>query len=134
MNKLFLKGRISSDIDTRYTQTNNTKIVKFSIAVRRDYKNQNNEYETDFFNCSAFSFTADFIEKYFKKGQEILLIGRIQNRSWETDSGEKRYATDVMVENVEFCGSKNENGNTNNSLPPETKVIENNTMTDELPF
>lgn len=134
MNKLILKGRISSDLDTRYTQTNNTKIVKFSIAVRRDYKNQNNEYETDFFNCSAFSSTADFIEKYFKKGQEILLIGRIQNRSWETDSGEKRYATDVMVENVEFCGSKSENGNANNSLPPETKVIENNTMTDELPF
>jgi len=132
MNKLILKGRISTDIEIKFTQSNK-KIAKFSVAVRRDFRNQQGEYESDFFNCSAFGNTAEFLEKYFTKGQEILLIGRLQNRSWETESGEKRYATDVIVDNVEFCGFKKQNNNETVEVT-ETTTVDLNLDKDSLPF
>lgn len=114
MNKTVLKGNITRDIELK-DLGDNKKVANFSIAVRRDYKNQAGEYETDFFNCSAFGNTADFISKYFSKGAQMLLIGHLQNNQWETDSGEKRTSTNIIVESVEFCGSKQQN-NTNNDL------------------
>ena len=114
MNKFIAKGNLTRDIELKDIG-NDKKVANFSIAVRRDYKNQSGEYETDFFNCSAFGNTANFIQKYFNKGSQMLLIGHLQNNQWETDSGEKRTATNVIVESVEFCGSKQQN-NTNNDL------------------
>lgn len=114
MNKTVLKGNITRDIELK-DLGDNKKVANFSIAVRRDYKNQAGEYETDFFNCSAFGNTANFLSKFFSKGSQILLIGHLQNNQWETDSGEKRTATNVIVESVEFCGSKQQS-NTNNDL------------------
>ena len=112
MNKVILKGNITRDIELKDIG-NDKKVANFSIAVRRDYKNQSGEYETDFFNCSAFGNTADFLSKFFSKGSQMLLIGHLQNNQWETDSGEKRIATNVIVESVEFCGSKQQNNTTN---------------------
>lgn len=109
MNQVVLKGRLSRDPEIRFTSTNNKKVANFSVAVQRNFKNANGEYDADFFNCVAFAGTADMIEKFFKKGQEILLTGRIQNRSWDDDQGTKHYATDIMVDRVEFCGSKSTN-------------------------
>ena len=114
MNKTILKGNITRDIELK-DLGNDKKVANFSIAVRRDYKNQAGEYETDFFNCSAFGNTANFIQKYFNKGSQMLLIGHLQNNQWETDSGEKRTSTNIIVESVEFCGSRQQN-NTNNDL------------------
>lgn len=113
MNQVVLKGRLSRDPEIRFTSTNNKKVANFSVAVQRNFKNANGEYDADFFNCVAFAGTADMIEKFFKKGQEILLIGRIQNRSWDDDQGVKHYATDIMVDRVEFCGSKSTNTTSN---------------------
>jgi len=109
MNKFIANGRLTRDPEIKFTQTNNTKVAAITVAVKRNYKNSNGEYDTDFFNCSAFSSQADLLEKYFKKGQEILISGHLQNRSWETDSGEKRYATDVIIETIDFIGSKSNN-------------------------
>ncbi len=135
MNYIAIKGRISQDLDIKVAQSNNSKVCRFSVAVRDDYKNKDGEYTTQFFNCVAFGKTAEFMESYFKKGQEILLSGRLQNRQWETDSGEKRYATDIIAEKVEFCGSKSES---NASPKEETKegevtmnIVDDN---DDLPF
>lgn len=135
MNITVLKGRLTRDVDIRYTQTNNTKIANISIAVQRKFKNQAGEYESDFFNCTAFGNQADFLEKYFKKGQEILLSGRLQTRNWETDTGEKRYATEIIIENIEFCGSKKENNNEPenvNQAELDVNVVDN--ILDDLPF
>lgn len=135
MNKIILKGRISTNIEIKFIQTNNKKIAKFSVAVRRDYKNQTGEYETDFFNISAFGNTSEFLEKYFSKGQEILIVGRLQNRSWETENGEKRYATDVIAESVEFCGSKKQENNSNNFEQAMSNAnVEFTVDNDSLPF
>ena len=134
MNKTILKGNITRDIELKDIG-NDKKVANFSIAVRRDYKNQNGEYETDFFNCSAFGNTANFINKYFNKGSQMLLIGHLQNNQWETDSGEKRTATNVIVESVEFCGSKQQN-NTNNELSEfaENSGVNMNIIGDDEPL
>ena len=134
MNKIILKGNLTRDIELKDIG-NDKKVANFSIAVRRDYKNQSGEYETDFFNCSAFGNTANFIEKYFNKGSQMLLIGHLQNNQWETDSGEKRTATNVIVESVEFCGSKQQN-NTNNDLSEfaENSGVNMNVIGDDEPL
>ena len=115
MNKFIGKGNLTRDIELK-DLGNDKKVANFSIAIRREYKNQNEEYETDFFNCSAFGRTAVFLSNYFKKGQEILITGHLQNNQWETESGEKRTATNIIVENVEFCGSKQNNTDSNNNF------------------
>lgn len=133
INKFIANGRLTRDPEIKFTQTNNTKVAAISVAVRRSYKNQSGEYDTDFFNCSAFGAQADFLEKYFKKGQEILISGHLQNRSWDTDTGEKRYATDVIIETIDFVGSKS-NSETTNELPKEVEVKEEQDKSLDLPF
>ena len=105
MNKVELLGRLTKDPEIRYTQ-NNTMVASFTLAVNRRFKKEG-EQEADFINCVAWKNTADLINKYFKKGQQILVDGRIQTRSYE-DNGQKHYITEVVVENVYFTGTKKE--------------------------
>lgn len=131
MNKFICNGRLTKDPEIKFTQTTNTKIASISVAVRRNYKNAEGNYDSDFFNCTAFGNQAEFLEKYFKKGQEILISGHLQNRSWETESGEKRYATDIIIETIDFIGSK-QNTDENKSEVEVTVKEEDNS--DDLPF
>lgn len=101
MNLVVIKGRIARMDDLRYTQSG-TAVVSFSVAVDRRFSK---EREADFINVTAWQKTAEFIAQYFAKGQEILINGRLQVSSYDKD-GEKRYKTEVIAENVEFCGSK----------------------------
>lgn len=107
-NLVILKGRLTREPEIRFTQTKNTKVAAFGIAVNRKFKNTEGNYDADFFNCTAFGASANFIEKYFKKGQEALVQGRIQNRSWDDENGQKHFTTDIIVEAIEFCGSKSQ--------------------------
>lgn len=129
MNTVILKGRLTREPEIK-TTNNNTVVANINVAVQRDFKNQAGEYEADFFNCSAFGNTAELLEKYFHKGQEILLTGKIQNRNWETETGEKKYATDIIINKVEFCGSKS---NDNNKEEVNINVA-NDKADDNLPF
>ena len=115
MNRILIKGRLARDPETRYTQTTNTLVASFSVAVNRRYAKEGEERQADFFNVTAWGKTGEFCSKYFKKGQEILIEGRLENRSWEDDQGQKHYATDIIAEQVEFCGSKKDNESNNNS-------------------
>ena len=138
MNKVILKGRITKDIEVRYTQTTNVAVTSFSVAVDRPTK-QGEYKKTDFINCVAYSKTAEFVSKYFKKGQEILLIGRIQTRNYEDNNGQKHYVTEVIAENVEFCGSKKEQETQDNYVEDENFAIQNENNfnfsdDDDLPF
>ena len=111
MNKIILKGRLTAVPEIRYSQGNESiAVAKFSIAVSRGYKKDNKDI-TDFINCTAFRKTAEFIGKYFKKGQEILAEGQLHIDTYETN-GEKKKSIYVNVTSVEFCGSK-ENGASN---------------------
>lgn len=105
-NRVIIKGNICNDLELK--ESGETKILSFNVAVQRKFKNKNGEYETDFFRVSAFNQQAVFISTYFSKGSQIFVEGRLQTRTYDKD-GETRYATDIIAEQVEFCGTKRDN-------------------------
>ena len=111
MNKVILMGRLTRDPEVRYTQTNNTLVASFSLAVNRRFANQNGERQADFINIVAWSKTGEFCSKYFKKGQQVGIIGRIQTRNWDDDQGVKHYVTEVVAEEAYFADSKRDSSN-----------------------
>ena len=108
MNKVELIGRLTRDPEVRYTQTNNTAVASFSLAVNRRFVKEGEERQADFINIVVWGKTAEFCSKYFKKGMQIALVGRIQTRNWEDDQGQKHYVTEVVAEEVYFADSKKE--------------------------
>lgn len=108
-------GKLTRDVDVKYTQTNNTMIASFSLAVNRRFVKEGEERQADFFNITAFGKTGEFCSKYFSKGQQVAVIGRLQNRSWEDEQGQKHYATDVIAEEVYFADSKKQQNENNMS-------------------
>ena len=94
MNKVILMGRLTKDPEVRYTQTNNTLVASFSLAVNRRFVRQGEERQADFINIVAWNKTGEFCSKYFKKGQQVSIIGRIQTRTWDDEQGQKHYVTD----------------------------------------
>ena len=112
MNKLILMGNLTRDPETSYARDTNTPITRFSVAVNRKYSKDN---ESDFFNCTAFGKTAEFVDKYFHKGQRILLTGRVENDNYTNKNGEKVYSVRVVVEEVEFGEKKGSGANNNNN-------------------
>lgn len=104
MNIVILHGRVATDIEIRKTTTGKD-VATFNIAVNKPYK-KDAEQKADFFPCVAWDKLAEIISKHFGKGREILLEGRLQTRSYEAQDGSKRYVTEIIVGEVEFCGSK----------------------------
>lgn len=106
MNKVILMGRLTKEVDVRYTQTNNTLVASFNLAVNRRFVKEGEERQSDFFNIVAWGKLGEFCSKYFKKGQQVGIIGRLQTRSWEDDNGVKHYVTEVVAEEAYFTDSK----------------------------
>lgn len=104
-NFVILKGRTTRDIELKYSQ-NNIAMGSFSLAVRRRFAKEGEEPQTDFINCQIFGKTAETFAKYVLKGNEVMIQGRIQTRNYDDKDGKKVYVTEVIVENFEFCGSK----------------------------
>ena len=105
MNKVILMGRLVRSPEVRYSQGHDA----LPISVNRRFKRKD-EPEADFIPCVAFGKVGEFAEKYFKKGQMVSIVGRLQVRSWEDNEGKKRWSTDVIVEEQYFAESKKENG------------------------
>lgn len=105
LNKMLLGGRLTSDVELRQTPKGDS-VVSGSIAVNRRQKGADGTYPTDFFSFVAWRKTAEFIAQYFKKGSSILLIGEMQNRSWNDKTGVKRYASDLIVSEAFFVDGK----------------------------
>ena len=108
MNKVILMGRLTRDPEVRYTQTSNTLVASFSLAVNRRFVRQGEERQADFINIVAWGKTGEFCSKYFKKGQQVGVIGRIQTRTWDDEQGQKHYVTEVIAEETYFADSKRE--------------------------
>ena len=107
MNKVVLMGRLAQDPEIRYSQSNAEPlaIARYSLAVRRRFKREG-ESDTDFIPCVAFGRAGEFAEKYLKKGMMVAVSGRIQVRSWEDQHGQKRWTTEVVIEEQDFAESK----------------------------
>ena len=106
MNKVILMGRLTREPELKQTP-NGVNVCSFSIAVNRRYKNTEGNYDADFVNCVAWRQTGEFVSKYFAKGRMIAVAGSLQTRTYEKD-GQKRYVTEVLVDEVNFCGEKAE--------------------------
>ena len=117
MNKTILIGRSTKDADVRYSQGDKPMaIARISLAVDRKFK-QEGQPTADFINCIAFGKTAEVIEKYVTKGAKIAVVGHIQTGSYTNKDGQKVYTTDVVIDEMEFCESKNSQQSNNQPAP-----------------
>ena len=109
LNKVFLQGRLVADPELRHTQSG-TAVVTFRIAVDRDFKDrETGEKKADFFSAVAFRQTAEFISRFFTKGRMAVIEGKLQNREYTDRDGNRRFFTDVVVDNIYFGDSKRDN-------------------------
>lgn len=115
-NKVILGGRLTADPELKTTQSG-VSVCSFSLAVNRK-TGKDQEQKTDFINCQAWRQTAEFISRYFKKGSSLCITGSIQTRSWQDQNGNKRFATEVAVDEAMFVDSKNESGGTYTAQAP----------------
>lgn len=116
MNKVILMGRLTREPEVRYSNgAEPLAVAHYTLAVNRRFKRKD-EQEADFIPCVAFGKRGEFAEKYFKKGQMVSIVGRLQVRSWEDNEGKKRWTTEVIVEEQYFAESKK---NSNAAAPKE---------------
>ena len=121
LNKVVLAGRITADPELKQTPSG-VSILRFTLAVNRRYSrnNEQGEQQTDFITMVAWRQTAEFISKYFRKGSALCVTGSIQTRSWTDQQGQKRYGTDVVVDEAMFVDSRSESaGAQGNSYVPD---------------
>ena len=129
MNKVILLGNICNDLELK--ENGDFKTINFNLAVQRKFKNKDGQYESDFIRIVAFNNTASFIKQYFNKGSKIVIDGRIQTRNYDDTNGIKHYVTEVIAENIEFTGTKQEK--TYENIPEGTNVVDG-ASGDDLPF
>ncbi len=143
MNKVILIGNLANDPEGRTTQSGISQST-FRIAVQRRFANAQGVREADFFTVIAWRQTADFCNRYLSKGRKVAVEGSIQNRSYDAQDGSKRYVTEIIADNIEALGSRDEagaarprdNGPTPPPAPPAGGAMNDFTEVDddELPF
>ena len=115
MNKIILTGRLTRDPELRKT-TSGVAVTQFSLAVTRDFKNQEGEYEADFINCVAYRKLAETITTYTQKGDKLGVDGRLQIRNYDNSEGNKVYVSEVIVNGIEFLEAKKEKSASNEEV------------------
>lgn len=140
INSVVLMGRLTYQPELRKTPSG-VSVMSFQIATDRNYTTQGEERKADFIDCTAWRSTADFIERYFNKGDMIALQGSIQTENYTDKNGNKRKQIQVVVDQVSFCGSKNNNNSNNQFNQPapsyasaDTSGYEEIADDDDLPF
>lgn len=134
MNKVILMGRLTRDPEVRYSEgAEPMAIARYTLAVNRRFKRQG-EPEADFISCLAFRKNAEFSEKYFKKGQQVGVIGRLQVRNWEDKEGHKRTTTEVVIEDQYFAESKASGNTAKKSDTDDGFYPVDDVIDDDLPF
>lgn len=138
INKVILQGNLVMDPECRVTP-NGTSVCSFRVAIGRRFAKEGAEAQADFFTIEAWKNTADFISKHFVKGQQIIIIGSIQNRNWTDQNGQKRYGDVIIADEVYFAGSKGVSSDTatvseSNSSERVTPTFEEISGNDDLPF
>ena len=138
LNKVILTGRLTAKPELK-TTTSGVNVTTFSLAVQRNYKNADGSYSTDFINITAWRNQADFITRYFDKGQLVTIVGSLQSRNYEDKNGNKRTAFEVVAEEALFAESKKDAGRAPNEFRAPAEVGGNDmafeeVSDDELPF
>lgn len=136
MNKVVITGRLTADPELKKTQSDVAN-CRFTVAVDRKFADkETGERQADFITCVAWRQTAEFLCKYFSKGKMICVEGNLRTGSYQDKNHEDvtHYTTDVYVDNIEFCGGKNENEGGQNTAPQQTPASVEEVTTDDLPF
>lgn len=107
LNYSVIQGRLTADPELKHTNSD-ISVTSFSVAVDRDFVKQGQDRECDFINCVAWRQSAEFVSKYFRKGSQIIVSGRLQVRKWQDNDGNNRYSTEIVADHVNFCGSKSD--------------------------
>ena len=135
-NKVILGGRLTQDIELKQTQSG-LSVCTFNLAVNRKVA-KDSEQKADFITCTAWRQTAEFLSRYFKKGSSLCIVGSLQVREWEDKNGQKRYATEVVVDEAMFVDSKNDSQGADATAgynpylaEPQFEAVNTN---DDLPF
>lgn len=131
LNKVILGGRLTEKPELK-TTSNGVMVTTFSMAVNRKYNKDQEQQQADFINCVAWRGTAEFICKYFDKGSSLCVVGTIQTRSWTDSNNNKRYATEVIVDEANFVDSKSDNNAPSYNV--ETPAFEELPNGEPLPF
>lgn len=124
LNSTTLVGRLTKDPDLKYTQSGKA-VAQFTLAITRDFKNADGEYDADFINCVMWGKPAEMLADRVKKGERISLAGRIQTRNYENNDGQRVYVTEVVANTFHFLETKGGNGGNNQQRP---------ITDDDLPF
>ena len=133
MNKIFLAGNLTKDLEVRYTPKGKA-VVKTGIAVQRPYKNpQTGQYDVDFFNITAWDKTAEFMGKYFRKGSRVIVEGRLYTFSYTGQDGIKRSGVDVQVDSVEFGGQSKAEQSVQEKTPSSNSHDDDEFIGEEIP-
>ncbi|PWW92628.1 single-stranded DNA-binding protein [Clostridium perfringens] len=119
MNKIVLGGRLVKEPELKFLDGDGKAVARFTIAVSRKIKGKDGKRESDFFYCVIFGKLAEGITKYANKGQEIILVGEVRNRSYEDKNNIKRYITEVYVSEFDLFGSYKKEENNNIDYPEE---------------
>jgi single-strand DNA-binding protein len=139
LNVVALNGRLTVDPELRHTQ-NDTPVTSFTLAVDRSYVRQGEERQADFIDIVCWRSTAEFVSKYFRKGQLVAVEGSIQTRTYTDSQGNKRKAVEVVASNVHFAESKRNSADNRQSAQAEAYSSGNNNdfveidVDDDLPF
>ena len=143
LNQVTLVGRLTKDIELKYTN-NGTAVTRFSLAVNRNYKNKQGEYDADFIVCQAWSKTAEFLSNHSSKGGRLGVVGRIQTRNYEDQNGNRVYVTEVVTDQVDMIDwaddkktTGNKEANRHNPQPNTDDPFQNDTIDiddNDLPF
>lgn len=134
MNQITIMGKLTRDPEVKNTSTQKA-FATFTVAVPRGYKDQSGSRPVDFINCVSWEKQAGFVSHYFGKGDDILVTGELQSRSYEDSNGNKRTVHEVLVHTMEFCGRHKNNANEAPSVPLEVPVEVSEPLDDaDLPF
>ena len=138
-NKVILGGRLTADVELKGTPSG-VSVCSFSLAVNRKFQ-KDGEQQTDFISCVAWRNTAEFITRYFRKGSSLCIVGSIQTRTWTDQNNQKRFATEVIVDEAMFVDSKSDGGQAPSGgyvpdayTAPAAPKFEELNQDDDLPF
>ncbi len=134
MNKVVLIGRLTKDVELRFTAGSNTPVATFSIAVNRNFSNQDGEREADFINIIVWRKQAENCKNYLSKGSQVAIEGRIQTRNYDGQDGKKVYVTEVVAENVEFLSTKSSEKASNAPVEKTNAEVLKDVMEDKNPY
>ena len=132
LNRITLMGRLTHDPQLKQIGAESIAVASFSLAVQRDYKNKDSEKITDFFDIVAWRKKAEFVCKYFRKGQMMYVEGRLQRDRWEDNEGNKRITYKIILENCHFADSKKSQGSEQNNQSND--LFQPNNEEPDLPF